>query len=244
MKRTLLIITGFSTLAVAVLSCGSASGNNPGRAYMPDMFYSRAYETYGYNTSDRYLKNLADRGIHYDALPVPGTMARGDVPSYPLPSNDSGYAMAVNFKNPYGDAPLTDAQRKEAERLFLINCAICHGMNLDGNGPLWKGGDGPFPAAPRNLKDDYTKKLADGQIYHVIMYGKGQMGSYASQVHPEQRWWIIKYIREKQGSGGAASAKTDSTMTGGVPAANGSGMTTGGKNNTNAAPNTATSSKK
>jgi mono/diheme cytochrome c family protein len=156
-------------------------------------------------------------------------MARGDVPQYPLPASDSGYAMAVNYKNPYGTTPLTDVQHKEAERLYLINCAICHGAALDGNGPLWKGGDGPFPAAPRNLKDDYTKKLADGQIYHVIMYGKGQMGSYASQVHSEQRWWIIKYIREKQGSGTTASASADSTMTGGVPAANGSDIKTGSK---------------
>jgi mono/diheme cytochrome c family protein len=99
---------------------------------------------------------------------------------------------------------------KEAERIYLVNCAICHGTKLDGNGPLWKGGDGPFPAAPRNLMDDYSKKLADGTIYHVIQYGKGQMGSYASQVRPEQRWWIIKYIRSKQGP---ATPATDSTST-------------------------------
>src|SRR6476469_9793907 len=243
MKRTLIIIAGFAALGWGIASCGSAGGTNPGRAYMPDMYYSRAYETYGYNTSDRYLENLKQRGIHYDALPVAGTMARGDVPSYPFPATDSGYALAANFKNP-DTAKLTDVQHKEAERLFLINCAICHGMNLDGNGPLWKGGDGPFPAAPRNLKDDYSKKLADGQMYHVIMYGKGQMGSYESQVHAEQRWWIIKYIREQQGSGGSASASSDSTATGGVAAANGSTPTTGGKNSQTGAMNTATSAKK
>jgi mono/diheme cytochrome c family protein len=242
MKRTLIIITGFAALALGIVSCGDAHGNNPGRAYMPDMYYSRAYEAYGYNTSDQYEENLRKRGIHYDGLPVNGTMARGDVPSYPLPGNDSGYAMAVNFKNP-DTAKLTDVQHKEAERLFLINCAICHGAALDGNGPLWKGGDGPFPAAPRNLKDDYSKKLADGQMYHVIMYGKGQMGSYASQVHPEQRWWIIKYIREKQGTGGTASASADSTATGAAPAANGSTNTAGSKNATGTK-DTATSSKK
>jgi hypothetical protein len=68
-------------------------------------------------------------------------------------------------------------------------------------------------------------------MYHVIMYGKGQMGAYASQVHPEQRWWIIKYIREKQGTGGAASSGTDSTMVGGVPTTGGSSATTGSKDN-------------
>ena len=39
----------------------------------------------------------------------------------------------------------------EAERLYLVNCGICHGPKLDGNGPLYKGGDGPFLAKPANL---------------------------------------------------------------------------------------------
>jgi mono/diheme cytochrome c family protein len=118
---------------------------------------------------------------------------------------------------------------REAERLYLIHCGICRGTKLDGNGPLWKGGAGPYPAAPRNLLDDYTKKLADGQIYHVITYGKGAMGSYASQVHPDQRWWLIKYIRQKQGTGTAASsAATDSTATGTTaPATGGTATATG-----------------
>jgi hypothetical protein len=42
-------------------------------------------------------------------------------------------------------------------------------------------------------------------MYHVITYGKGLMGSYASQVHPEQRWWLIKYMRSKQNGGGTAT---------------------------------------
>jgi mono/diheme cytochrome c family protein len=117
--------------------------------------------------------------------------------------------MAAGYRNATMDTTtLNPNQMIEAERLYLIHCGICHGTALDGNGPLWKGGDGPFPAAPRNLLDDYTKALSDGQMYHVITYGKGQMGSYASQVHPEQRWWLIKYMRSKQagGAGGSTTA--------------------------------------
>lgn len=221
MKKTGILIGSLVAVVLANVGCGGAHGTDPGDAYMPDMYYSRAYEAYGYNTSDQYLEHLKKRGINYNGLPVAGTMARGDEAAYALPATDSGYAMAASYRNP-DTASLTTTQHKEAERLYLINCAICHGTALDGNGPLYKGGDGPFPVAPRNLKDDYSKKLADGQMYHVIMYGKGQMGSYASQVHPQQRWWIIKYIREKQGTGGTASAKSDSTRTGAVPATNGS----------------------
>ena len=98
----------------------------------------------------------------------------------------------------------------EAERLYLVNCGICHGSKLDGNGPLWKDGNGPYPAAPKNLMGDDMKALADGTIFHAITYGKGQMGSYASQLSTAQRWMVIAYIRKQQ-AGGGTKAATDST---------------------------------
>ena len=211
--KKFLMTGGLVVMAAVFYSCGGGKGEDPGRTYMPDMAYSRAYEAYGYNNVGDYQR-LKEKGVHYNGLPVAGTMARGDVSAYMLPGNDSGYALSASYRNPMDTITLNVGQRKEAERLYLIHCAICHGTKLDGNGPLWKGGDGPYPAAPRNLTDDYSKKLADGQMYHVIMYGKGQMGSYASQVQPEERWWIIKYIREKQG--GTKSAATDSTAAAGT----------------------------
>ncbi len=216
--KKLLVIAGIAAVGLGVVSCGGAKGNNPGQAYMPDMYYSRAYEAYGYNNIDDYEK-LKEKGIFYNALPVNGTMARGDVSTFNLPPNDSGYAMAASYRSPLDTMNISAGQKKEAERLYLIHCGICHGTNLDGNGPLWKGGDGPYPAAPRNLLDDHTKKLADGQMYHVIMYGKGQMGSYASQLHPAERWWVINYIREKQGPAKAAADSAAATATKGTPSA-------------------------
>ncbi|OLY91048.1 quinol:cytochrome c oxidoreductase monoheme cytochrome subunit [Cnuella takakiae] len=212
--KKLLIATGIWAMAATLVSCGGAEGNDPGRAYMPDMYYSRAYETYGYNNIGDY-QTLKDRGINYNAAPVKGTVARGAMPStFDFPATDSGKAMAASYPNPLADFKMSDAQMKETERLYLVNCGICHGTKLDGNGPLWKGGDGPYPAAPRNLLDDYSKGLADGEMYHAITYGKGLMGSYASQVHPEQRWWIINYIRTKQGGGAVQAPIKDTATTG------------------------------
>jgi mono/diheme cytochrome c family protein len=129
--------------------------------------------------------------------------------SYHLTNDSAGLQAANGLKNPLDTATgaVDPAMMKEAERLYLINCGICHGDKLDGNGPLWNGGEGPYPSAPRNLVDDYTKALSDGHIYHVITFGKGAMGSYASQLNPDQRWWVIKYLRSKQGG----AAKGDST---------------------------------
>jgi mono/diheme cytochrome c family protein len=210
------ILTGIVALCSSVMvGCGGAKGDDPGKTYMPDMYYSRAYETYGYNNSPED-HNLKSRGVYYTGTNVPGTVARGESFSFPIVAGDSGYAQAASYRRTDTTA-MTAAQMKEAERLYLINCAICHGSALDGNGPLWKGGDGPYPAAPRNLKDDYTKALSDGQMFHVITYGKGQMGAYSSQLNTTQRWWVIDYIRKQQGGKvAAAKAGTDTTAAGGA----------------------------
>ena len=74
-------------------------------------------------------------------------------------------------------------------------------------GPLWKGGNGPFPAAPRNLvSDPIATNMAEGTMFHSVTYGKNAMGSYASQLSTKQRWMIIHYIKEKQ-----AAAKGSAT---------------------------------
>ena len=106
---------------------------------------------------------------------------------------------------------------KESERLYLIYCGICHGAKLDGNGPLWNDGKGPFPAAPKNFMDPAMKAMTEGTMFHSATYGKGQMGSYASQLNTKQRWMVIAYIKSKQGATAAAATPagdtTKTTMT-------------------------------
>lgn len=205
MKKTGLIIS----LAVMVLavSCNKVR-RNPGRSYMPDMAYSRAYETYATTEA------LQKEGIHYTAIPVAGTFARGDINwHYPYANDSAGYASSKNVVNPL---PKLDAkQYLEASRLYLVNCGICHGEKLDGNGPLWNGGAGPFPAAPRNLlTDPVVANMAEGTMFHSLTYGRNTMGSYASQLTTEQRWMVIHYIKEKQALSGTpapAAPAADST---------------------------------
>jgi hypothetical protein len=57
------------------------------------------------------------------------------------------------------------------------------------------------------------KKLPDGKYFHSITYGKGAMGSYASQLNTTQRWMVIKYIRLKQGPPAETTTPTTSTTT-------------------------------
>jgi len=181
-------------LAASVWSCTDVR-RTPGKAYMPDMAYSRAYETYASTA------NLDSAGIHYDKRPVSGTIKRGELLPFPLAHDAVGdttnYILSKQVPNPL--PALNAPELKEAERLYLVNCGICHGAKLDGNGPLYNSGNGPYAAAPRNLvTDPVATGMPDGQMFYSITYGKGQMGPYGPQLSAKQRWMIVHYIKAKQ----------------------------------------------
>jgi mono/diheme cytochrome c family protein len=214
--KKIAIITGIVTAGLLLSSCRDK--RNAGHAYMPDMFYSRAYETYAALDSSKFTGDTLERGgkIYYDRMPVAGTVAREDMPAFPLTIDKVGdtvnYVASKSIPNPL--PALSAVEYLEAARLYLVNCGICHGDKLDGNGPLYNGGNGPYQAAPKNLiADPVVAKMPDGQMFYSVTYGKNAMGSYASQLSTKQRWMIIHYIKEKQGLANSKPAAADSSAT-------------------------------
>lgn len=208
MMKKLSIITVLSA-AIVMVSCSSDVKRTPGSIYMPDMAYSRAYETYADHS------NLAEKGIHYTAMPVAGTISREEEMPFHLtkdaPGDSANYVASKLVKNPIDSLSAKD--EAEAERLYLINCGICHGAKLNGNGPLYKDGNGPYAAKPATLVGDARyEAMPDGQMFYSVAYGKNMMGSYASQMSRKQRWMVIRYIKDQQ-------AKTKSTTATAAPAA-------------------------
>lgn len=207
MMKKLSIITVLSA-AVVMVSCSDVK-RNPGSIYMPDMAYSRAYETYADHS------NLAEKGIHYTAMPVAGTISREEEMPFHLtkdaPGDSTNYVASKLVKNPIDSLSAKD--EAEAERLYLVNCGICHGAKLNGNGPLYKDGNGPYAAKPATLVGDAKyEAMPDGQMFYSVAYGKNMMGSYASQMSRKQRWMVIRYIKDQQ-------AKAKSTTATAAPAA-------------------------
>ncbi len=216
MKRityiTAILVAG---VAISVASCDSK--REPGKVYMPDMAYSRAYESYAAHDSALFTMDPNDKGakIFYNSMPAAGTIKRGELFPFPLAKDTNNYKIAGTVKNPFDS--LSKADLTEAGRLFNINCAICHGEKATGNGPL--GTSGKIGAIANLTLDQYVN-MPDGQMFYSITYGKNDMGSYASQLTRAQRWSIIKYVRTLQpkkeaaaatpATGTASPAKTDS----------------------------------
>ena len=192
-KKNLLAIFIFAT--ILLMSCDEKIKRDTSRVYMPDMMYSRAVETYADHS------NLKAKGIFFNALPVKGTISIGAELPFELtkdaPGITTNYDLSKQIKSPI--EKLDSSNFPEAERLYLINCGICHGTTLNGNGPLYKDGTGPFPAKPSQLVGDVKyEQMPEGQMFYSVTYGKNLMGSYSSQLSIKQRWMVIKYIKEKQ----------------------------------------------
>ena len=169
-----------------MMSCNH-DRNQPGYAYMPDMYYSEPYDAYTANP-------LFSDSLTMQA-PVKGTIARGHEPAYPYKpkSADDQKLAGLELVNPIPVTPESLAKGKEQYSIFCIDC---HGDKGDGKGYLYT--SKRFPAQPTSLIGDLVRNKPDGEIYHVITLGSlsGLMGAHGSQISPENRWNIINYVRE------------------------------------------------
>ncbi len=98
-----------------------------------------------------------------------------------------------------------------ARRLFAVNCQVCHGASLQGDGPIRPFmTKGPFPS---NLRDALTAQSSDGELFGFISGGGRQglsaisrgrvsgspMPPFSKLLTEEDRWALVLYLRSEIG---------------------------------------------
>ena len=199
-KNLKLVACGtFAVMLVAgFTSCGKKDVNSPGFEFMPDMYRSPSLET---NMAYVTIVNGQQTGdtLQANRMPVAGTIPRGFMP-YPYPNTPEGYEMAgAELHNPLEK---TDANLAEGEALYGKFCVHCHGTGGEADGPV----AAKLSGRPPSYKDAAIMALPEGKMFHSITYGKGIMGSHASQVSKTERWKIIMYIHKLQYPNGMVAA--------------------------------------
>jgi mono/diheme cytochrome c family protein len=158
---------------------------------MPDMYRTPARKAYvNYDYPDSMMSRMpvagtipyaADASRKYDNLP------------YAYPNTLEGYeAAGAQLKNPVA---LTDITLEEGNILYGKYCIMCHGDNGQGDGTLVQRDKFPPPPA---YNGPLLKDLSEGKMFHTVTYGKGLMGSHASQLNKTERWKIIHYVQKLQ----------------------------------------------
>ncbi|MAG56053.1 MAG: cytochrome C [Planctomycetes bacterium] len=154
--------------------------------FMPDMAYSSAREAF---TESSVLPG----GLTQQS-PVPGTVIRGSV-AFPFGDGPEEAARAGReLKNPF-DAATPGIRERGADR-YAVFCSHCHGDGVD-PGPVALHGMVP----PQSLLGERAKTIADGEMFHVITRGQGNMLPHGPQIPPDDRWKIVLHVRTLQGKG-------------------------------------------
>lgn len=176
----------FSLLALVSLSSwflrGSAARTN--YEFLPDMAHSPRYSAYAQNPNFRDGKTMQ--------IPPTGTIARGHMPLHYAATQPDALRAGEELVNPLGPGNENSMQR--GAKVFANFCAVCHGLDAAGKGPVAQRG---FPPPP-SLLLPHALQMKDGQIFHILTYGQNNMPSYASQLSPDDRWNVITYVRSLQ----------------------------------------------
>jgi len=193
-------------LATVLLTACVNDPNSPGLEYMPDMYRSPAIEAYvdygqgPYAVGEEVAR--AQRNTPSSRKPVPGTIPfiGEDRIAFALPYS---YAQTPEEYERAGlelSSPMVSNQAniEAGEKIYVAMCTQCHGVEGKGDGALSVNGHiVGIPSYTDKLKD-----LPEGKMYHTLTWGKGLMGSHASQLSQRQRWEVIEYIKVLQSGNG------------------------------------------
>jgi len=160
---------------------------------MPDMVHSLARD------AQTAVTSLPD-GTPLDLRPPDGAIARGYMPFGYAATPEGALRAGAELASPVAPED-ADASTRGAE-VFNTFCSVCHGAGGHGDGNVTKRGVPP----PPSLLLEHATQMSDGQMYHVVTLGQGNMASYASQVGREDRWFAIRHIRALQEEARRAAA--------------------------------------
>ena len=131
-------------------------------------------------------------------IPFPTNMNHQDSVAYEQGPRLAAPAEAVPVQGPVliADQPATKpspadaASLQRGQVLFNIDCALCHGQDGTGTGPL----SDRLAPKPADLTSDQVQGLSAAEIFMVITQGQGVMPSLAENLGPAGRWDVGNYV--------------------------------------------------
>lgn len=150
-----------------------------------EMAYSKAYESFSANP------NFSD-GLTLQPL-VAGVVPRGSE-RFPYGEGEEEAVRAGEELVSPVAADDADALAQGAS-LYATYCLPCHDVRGEGNGPVVLRG----MVRPPMLGAARAMEMKDGQMFHILTKGQGNMASYAMQLAPRERWAVIAHVRKLQG---------------------------------------------
>ena len=172
-------------LIAIVLSFAAARDfSRPAFEFLPDMVHGPTYQAFESNPNTADGKTLR--------LPAPGSIPRGQMPFRYERTEQDALRAGRDLTNPIPADD--DAAQLRGSVAFAAFCQPCHGASGAGDGMVARRGYPP----PPSLLAEHAVNMKDGQMFHVITFGQGNMPAYDSQVERADRWKAVLHIRSLQ----------------------------------------------
>ncbi|NAW51658.1 c-type cytochrome [Elizabethkingia argentiflava] len=210
MKNNFLKIAGILSIGIITLnSCGDKT--DPPLVYFPDMYFPVAYDPLmkaqdAYSDHENEIPAFASRNGQTGLAPVEGSVPQnsdGVLPSE-SPKNTDDYNLLYEASKKLNTSPLNPANKEKdiarGKILYEHTCSACHGTGGDGKGPIVE--SGAYSGVP-NYAD---REITVGSVHFVLENGRNNMGSYAGQLNPGDRWRVAMYVINEFKKQAAATA--------------------------------------
>ena len=205
-RNTILTIVLLVVIALAVWS--QPDYERPNVEFLPAMRRSPSFEA--------YEPNPVLPGGTSSQTPIPGTIARGQLVLHYKATPEDAVRAGEELANPIPPKSKDrSASVGRGGRIFQTYCSPCHGGGGLADGPVVKRGYPP----PPSLLTGKSVQMKDGQLFHILTYGQGNMAPFAGQLTPAERWDVINFIRsmqeqeKKRQQAAAAAAKKEAAKT-------------------------------
>ncbi len=142
----------------------------------------------------------------FESQDVPRLLPPPD--SVPITGREPQYNSLDEYKSAAMPERIAEEyNRSTATELYSLNCQVCHGVGLAGDGPIV-----PYMTRgvqPANLNSDVTQNSTDGELFAFIGEGGRQgyalieagqpsnspMPAFKFLLTEEERWALVKYLR-------------------------------------------------
>jgi len=125
-------------------------------------------------------------------IPPAGTIPRGELPLHYEPTPADALRAGKELHNPLAVDNVLVLQR--GAKLFENYCKVCHGATGLGDGPVTQ----YRVPTPLSMLTGKAIQMNDGEMFHVLTYGQGNMPSYSLQLNSADRWCLVTYVRQLQ----------------------------------------------
>jgi mono/diheme cytochrome c family protein len=107
----------------------------------------------------------------------------------------SGGRPAYTFDQAAGLTDPVPPSPERAAELYRVNCAMCHGQDGHGQGPVAHYFSDAGVVPPVDFATARVHARTDGQLYWILANGLGGMPAFGRLLTDEQLWLLVQAIR-------------------------------------------------